>query len=238
MFKVRAWCALLEQLESPPPQHHHHHHFHNYSAFICAATSSAPRKKKKKITYKHKETHIQYIMFRYCIQAPTFTCICLYTHVVPTFLFLGNSMWGLRILQSLGRHIEPVINHWIQRYLWDVPIQIRLCQCAVLCVGGCSLSAPAPFISKQLLYIRFEGLVFENVLCEVLDLSSYLKCDYTPPHFACSIPEKCSRGLHRTPPPPHRGRGLMSICVCVCVTREVRKHRPEQLQHCDRLTTT
>lgn len=142
-----------------------HHHFHNYSAFICAKCSQKKNHiQAQRDTYTLHNVEILYTSTHIHLLFPLHTCC---THLKCSFSFFLFFIWTrrklyvLRILESLGRHIEPIINYWIQRYLWDVPIQICLCQCAVLCVGGCSLSAPAPFISKQLLYIRFEGLVLK-----------------------------------------------------------------------------
>ena len=158
VFKVTERRALLEPLETP--------HFHNYSAFICAADRATPRQihivQAQRGTYTEEHavqifytsTHIHLHMWMlastHMLYPLTFNKM-LFFHYFFFFLFIWSrrKLCVLRILQSPGRRIEPVINYWIQRYLWDVqmPVQIRLCQCAVMCVGGCSLSVPAPSIS-------------------------------------------------------------------------------------------
>ena len=61
---------------------------------------------------------------------------------------------------SLLKGIEPVNTIQFNDTYEMYRVQICLCQCAVICVGGWRLSVPAPFISLE----RFEAFGLENVL--------------------------------------------------------------------------
>ena len=162
VFKVTWWCALLEQLESP--------HLYNYSAFICGAATTTRTKARIGAENTlptvachfhtlHTNTHLCPHM-RMRSSAPPEPTQHSGTHsFFLSLLFLFGvdrirARWGFANL-SLRRCIEPVINYWIQRYLWDVqmPVQICLSHCAIMCVGSRGLSVPAPFILNNDFYI-------------------------------------------------------------------------------------
>lgn len=66
---------------------------------------------------------------------------------IHSFFFMRGGGGG-----SLERS-EPVINYWLQWYLWDVQMPVLMCHFAVMCVDGGSLSAPAPLILSQVCHV-------------------------------------------------------------------------------------